>query len=344
MEEIIQELKRKKDKLTEELENLNNLYKQQLNYLSILQDQFNTLEGELRELKKREEKNSLFEKELSYILTKKEELINKLSKEKKEVEALSNSIKDFEEEISRISLAISILNRDMKSFAEQLEKIPPLQSQDIKILMAIEEERKRIAREIHDGPAQMLSNVVLRLELLEKLLQQNPERGKQEISSFKEIVKESLKEVRNLIFSLRPMTLDDLGLIPTLKKYLKDIQEHFPIFCEFIVIGKEERISPAVEMNIFRIIQEAVNNVIKHANANNLKIVLEIKEEEVEINIKDDGTGFIPQQYISSKHFSGHLGLISMKERAEILGGIFRIDSTLGKGTSIFVKIPLKKH
>jgi two-component system sensor histidine kinase DegS len=344
LEKIVQELLKGKKELSKELENLNNLYNKKIDYLSLLQEQITTLEAEFKELKKREIKDISFEKELNCISEKKEELLDKLNLEKKESEDIFLKIKDIEDRISRVSLAISILNGDIKSFQEELEKIPSLQAHGIKVLLAIEEERKRIAREIHDGPAQMLANVFLRLELLEKLIGENPEKGKEEIASFKEIVKESLKEVRNFIFALRPMILDDLGLIPTLKRYLKNMEEHFNISSEFIIIGDEKRMSSVLEMALFRIIQEALNNVIKHANAKNVKVILEVGEKEISVNIKDDGIGFIPEDYIHFRKYSNNLGLVSMKERAELLGGIFKIKSKLGEGTNVFVKIPLSEE
>lgn len=344
MEEIAQQLFNKRTQLNEEIEKLNILYKQKSNYLSLLQEQFNILEGELREIKKREGemKSTSLEKEVETIVEKKEEIIKKLDKEKEEIENINFKIKEIGEELSRISLAISILNKDIKSFSEQLGKMPPLQSQGIRILMAIEEERKRIARDVHDGPAQMLANVVLRLELLEKLLNQDPEKGKEELSSFKEIVKESLRGVRNFIFDLRPMTLDDLGLLPTLKRYIKNLEEHFPIFIELIIIGEEKRISNVIEVTLFRIIQEALSNVIRHASAKSVKIILEVEEKMISVGIKDDGVGFLSEQYLSKRTSWENLGLVSMRERTEILGGIFSIKSKLGEGTQIFTKIPLE--
>lgn len=212
----------------------------------------------------------------------------------------------------------------------------------LEILIAIEEERKRIARDIHDGPAQSLANVVLRLEICEKLLDENPQKGKVELENLKKLVKDSLKGMRQLIFDLRPMTLDDLGLIPAIKRFLKDFESHFQISTNLLISGEEKRLNQKTETGLFRIIQEALNNVAKHSQARKVRVTIAINQRYVIINITDDGKGFEVDKVLSRECSSESLGLPDMRERAELLGGKLTIKSSPGKGASITVNVPLE--
>ena len=160
-----------------------------------------------------------------------------------------------------------------------------LQIMGKEIISAVEEERKRIARDIHDGPTQSLANIVLRIELIQRLFKKDTISGLEELEKLKGIVKDSLNEMRRLIFNLRPMSLDDLGLIPAIKKYIQDFQENFSINVHFINLGNEIRISSITEANLFRIVQEALNNVVKHADAKNIKLILDVKLDKIILNI-----------------------------------------------------------
>lgn len=212
----------------------------------------------------------------------------------------------------------------------------------LEILIAIEEERKRIARDIHDGPAQSLANVVLRLEICEKLLDENPQKGKVELENLKKLVKDSLKGMRQLIFDLRPMTLDDLGLIPAIKRFLKDFESHFQISTNLLISGEEKRLNQKTETGLFRIIQEALNNVAKHSQARKVRVTIAINQRYVIINITDDGKGFEVDKVLSREYSSESLGLPGIRERAELLGGKLTVKSSPGKGASITVNVPLE--
>lgn len=208
------------------------------------------------------------------------------------------------------------------------------------IANALEEQRKKIARDIHDGPAQTMANVVLRLEYLEKLLDKDKNLVKEEINDLKDLVRKCLSEIRDFIFDLRPMALDDLGLIPTVKRVLQNFQERYKISTNFLILGEEKRLEQTKEITLFRIIQEALNNVIKHSQAKEVKITLELDEKHAIVNVKDNGVGFDYESFFK-KAFPDKLGLVSMRERAELLNGVFSIKSSPGNGCSITVRIPL---
>ncbi len=210
-------------------------------------------------------------------------------------------------------------------------------------LFALEDERKRIARDIHDGPAQNLANVVLRLDLVKKMFIKDQTKAMDELDVLKEIVRESLQEVRRFIFNLRPMSIDDLGFIPTLRRYIQDFLLRSGLEVDFVILGDEKRMPPAIEISLFRISQEALSNILKHAQAKNVRVAVDIEKNFVMLNIKDNGKGFniAERQNMSEKSKYESLGLVSMKERAELLGGEYSIKSTSGEGTSIIVKIPI---
>lgn len=239
--------------------------------------------------------------------------------------------------INQINVVINYLTGDLQNVSDLVADAQEMQKFGLKIIHAQEEERKKLSREIHDGPAQTMANVMLRTELVEKILdQQGVEKARIEIQDLRKIVKDSLGEVRRIIYDLRPMTLDDIGLIPTLAKYIRNAEEHTGIKIKFTNIGKERRFPANMEVAIFRFVQEAIQNAYKHAEPKTVQVKLELTDERVTAVIKDDGKGF---DILTKKEDS--FGLVGMKERINMLDGRLSIDSKPGKGTLIMVQIPI---
>src|SRR6266568_5108523 len=195
------------------------------------------------------------------------------------------------------------------------------------VFQIIEEERMRIARDMHDGPAQSMANLVLQAEILERLLDRNP-----------------LEETRQLIFDLRPMTLDDLGLVPTLRKFIKEYGDRYGLATRFNVVGQERRLPGNTEGVLFRIIQEALTNVHKHARAKMAEVTMNLQPSRVSVTVKDDGQGFDVARTEANLHKNKNLGLLSMRERAELEKGTLEIRSQPGRGTEVKVEIALPKR
>lgn len=209
-----------------------------------------------------------------------------------------------------------------------------------RIIKAQEEAWQRVAREIHDGPAQSLANIVLRAEICERLMMAGrPEIG-QELAQLKLLVKESLREVRKIIFDLRPMTLDDLGLLPTLHRYLTNLREQNGTPVKLVAQGQERRLSSALEAGIFRVIQEAVNNARKHAQASQIQVQVVFGENELIVTVSDDGVGFDKEKVKKGWLNRQSFGLMSMRERVELLDGEFDVVSRVGKGTVVHARVP----
>ncbi|NLC11288.1 MAG: histidine kinase [Firmicutes bacterium] len=256
---------------------------------------------------------------------------------------LQDTLEKAENLVSKVSIALNFLLGNLKEMGTKLEEIQQKQQLGMRIIKAQEEERRRVAREIHDGPAQSMANVVLRVEICEKLLKIKPEEVKKELSELKGLVKESLQDVRKIIFDLRPMVLDDLGLVPALKRYIAELQERCSLHIDFQVLGNtNERLSGTLEIALFRIIQEALNNVIKHAQAKTVEVYLEQAQTQVNLRIKDDGCGFDLEKVLNNSN-SDSYGLIGIRERVELLEGNFKILTAPGKGTNLLVKIPFGK-
>ncbi len=253
--------------------------------------------------------------------------------------SLKDTIEKAESLVGQISVVLNYLTGDLMQVNEMVKDAKVIQEFGLKIIEAQEEERKRLSREIHDGPAQIMANVLLRSELVERIYK---ERGIQEalkeIHDLRVMVKDSLSEVRRIIYDLRPMALDDLGLIPTLAKYLKNYQERTGLNVVFKNIGKEDRLPSRLEVAIFRFVQEAVQNSYKHAQSNEVQVKVEINRQNVHVVIKDDGRGFDPE--IKKE---GAFGLVGMKERVNMLKGEMAIYSKLNRGTSIMIEIPINK-
>lgn len=205
------------------------------------------------------------------------------------------------------------------------------------IIRSQEMERQRIAREIHDGPAQAIANVILRLDLVEKMMAQKPELVGREFAKMKEIAQGALNEIRGFIFDLRPMTLQDLGLTATLKKIVQSNQGLSDCHVEFIVEGTEAPLSAEAELAIFRIAQEALTNVKKHALASNAYVHLKYLPGEVVLIVEDDGHGFEANKTVNGDYT--HFGLIGMQERAEDIDGDLQVISQKGRGTKVIFSL-----
>lgn len=243
---------------------------------------------------------------------------------------------------AQVGAALQLLSGGLQGVSGKIDELQFRQQLSMRIIKAQEEERLRVAREIHDGPAQSMANVVLRAEICEKLMVVEPDKVKGELHDLKEMVKDSLQEIRKIIFNLRPMVLDDLGVVPTLRRFITELQKRSDISIELVVLGGEDQRLPSVfEVATFRIVQEALNNIQKHANAKRCVIRLEIMVKRVNISITDDGCGFNPDNLMDHVN-KDSFGLMGMRERVELLDGQLRISSLPGKGTEIHVNMPLK--
>jgi PAS domain S-box-containing protein len=212
-----------------------------------------------------------------------------------------------------------------------------------RLVTAQEEERHRIARELHDQMGQYLAALILGLKVLKDATpEHSPEHRR--LQRLQEIADLIGKEVHHLALELRPTALDDLGLETTLVNHVEEWSERSGVKVDFHSSGLEKRrLLAAIETALYRIVQEGLTNVLKHAKALHVSVILQRSSDQVSVIIEDDGQGFIVEPVPGPSAVNRHLGLLGMEERGAMVGGTLTVESTLGKGTTVFVRIPMSE-
>lgn len=276
----------------------------------------------------------IYREKESYLKSRRDDL-------QKRVRNVEKSIERAEMVGSQIHVVMEYLSGDLNQVTRIIESAKTRQLLGLKIILAQEEERKRIAREIHDGPAQSLANIVLRTEIAERMLiKEQFDMVHEELIDLKAQVRSGLEEIRKIIFNLRPMALDDLGLVPTLRKFTQDFEEKAKLHTSFETTGKEIRLPSAMEAAIYRMVQEAFSNVHKHASASHVSLDISYSPQLITLTIQDNGVGFLVEAAEQPQSRNSHFGLVGMKERVELIEGRMIIDSKPGMGTKIVIDIP----
>lgn len=204
------------------------------------------------------------------------------------------------------------------------------------MIQAQEQERQRLSRQMHDGPAQALSNFILQTEIALRLFEIDQEQARQELNNLKVAASSTFQKVRDFIFDLRPMMLDDLGLVPTIKRYADYLAEKMGVEVQVSVTGSERRLEPYLEVVVFRAIQELLSNTSLHTQATSMKVQLDISEHQVRASIEDNGRGFDPYAVPAESE----LTLKAIRERMDLLGGTFDLDSAVGQGVRFAFSVP----
>jgi two-component system sensor histidine kinase DegS len=211
-------------------------------------------------------------------------------------------------------------------------------SSSVEMLVNVQEaERQRLSRQMHDGPAQALSNFILQTEIAMRLFDVDAAQARTELGSLKVAAMSTFQKVRNFIFELRPMMLDDLGLAPTIKRYADMFKEQGGADVSVTITGSERRMEPYVEVMVFRAMQELLSNAVHQNQANQVKIQLDMGDTLVKLSMDDNGKGFDADALGKE----ANLGLKLIKERTELLDGVFDINSSPGKGARVTLSIPV---
>ena len=206
------------------------------------------------------------------------------------------------------------------------------------VVRMLDNERHRIAREIHDGPAQALANLLLRAVFCEQQLAGGSTAVQDELLGLKETIRSSLVEIRKILFDLQPKNLDQ-GLVSGLQRLIEEYRERYGLRVDFSCSSRERRLDSQVTSTLFRIVQEALNNIYKHSSSDHAKVYLELEEHRATIQIIDEGKGFDLEEVASN---NGHYGLMNMRERAQLLDGALQITTAPGQGTWVNVTVPIE--
>jgi two-component system sensor histidine kinase UhpB len=244
---------------------------------------------------------------------------------------------------------LQVADPDIREFARVLqdlllqleERNQKLRALSERAITAQEEERKNIARSLHDDTGQALSMLIINLERLENRLPIGDTELRPKLETSRKLASDSLAELRKIVYGLRPSMLDDLGLIPAIRWYSRSILEGNGVQVRISLPEEPFELPAHLATTLFRIAQEGINNIMRHAGAKTTDICLTFESQGVHLRIQDDGQGFDPQLIAGSVVNLQHLGLLGMQERAELVGGKVTVESGLGRGTQLNVFVPL---
>ncbi len=273
-----------------------------------------------------------------------------------EIRAVYDSALDAQQRLFQMRGQLEKLQSDLthlERYKEMLERLKTATSVDraggsatgdhggmsvVELLVnAQESERQRLSRQMHDGPAQALSNFILQTEIAMRLLDIDPVQARNELNNLKTAAMSTFQKVRNFIFELRPMMLDDLGLVPTIRRYADTFKEQAGVEVNLMVTGNERRFESYVEVMVFRSMQELLSNAVHQNQATLVKIQVDMGDTLIKMSLDDNGQGFD----IDSLEKDSNLGLKLIRDRVMMLGGLFDIDTAPGKGARVTLTIPL---
>lgn len=209
----------------------------------------------------------------------------------------------------------------------------------INIIEAQESERQHLSRQMHDGPAQSLTNLILQAEIVERMFDAEPAKARTELGNLKTSANATFQRIRDFIFDLRPMMLDDLGLLPTLKRYVQTFEDKTRLSVHLATQG-ERTMSPYIEVTLFRTVQELMNNAARHAHASRLQVSLDLQTNPIVVTVEDDGSGFDVESVLTGVRQRGSSGLANLEKRIEMLGGHIQFQSATGRGTKVRAELP----
>lgn len=241
-------------------------------------------------------------------------------------------------DIAQLAAALSSLVNQLDERNQQLRALSE------RAINAQEDERREIALTLHDDTGQILSMLIINLERLEGQLPVDTTGLKDKLAAARNLAQQSLASLRKIVFGLRPTILDDLGLVPAIRWYARTYLEEAGIQTEVNAKDESEPLSPPVKSTLFRISQEAMNNILRHAQAKHARISLDQQNGEMILEIEDDGVGFDVAQASEQAVALQRLGLLGIQERAQLVGGRVNLESTPGKGTRLSVCVPLLEN
>lgn len=270
-------------------------------------------------------------------------LRDKRSQIELDIKVALNSIHNAEQVVHQVSIASSYLKGEILEALEEANFGSDMML-GVRILEAQENERQRVSRDIHDGPAQRVANIVMKADLCEKIARKDMDAGLKSLSELRSASREALREVREIIYNLRPMALDDLGLNKTIEMNANTIFEKDDIKISYKLSKLSQKVEKIIQVAIFRISQEILNNIKKHADAKHITIQTEYGTKYMRLTMSDDGKGFDVEETIKRvQSQKKSFGLVGIMERVSQLQGEFNVESS-DLGTIFNIKLPINRE
>ena len=247
---------------------------------------------------------------------------------------------------TKLGTVVGYLTSQISNVVAQMDIASKNKFLGVQIIKAQEDERLRVSREIRDGPGREMASLIYQASICERLVDTRPEEAKAGLQELRRQIRTCLADVRQIIFDMRPMSLDDLGLVPALRQLVSKLEERKVLKTDFQVNGKERALEKHVEVTLFRIIQEGLNNIHRHAGVSEGRLRLLFSPNDLSILISDEGRGFDmeeTEEMRKSGTGNGHFGILGMEERAKLIGASLNVISNPGEGTKIHVKFSYPK-
>lgn len=362
---VIQDIHKGKERIFNIAENLREQYSQDSRELEYITNKIDELVNEIKKLEyadknmreKLAEASMNFQEDeevvkkiyddaldvrVEYLTKQKEEkrLLNKKESLEKTLKSNASNIDEADSVLEQVSVVINYLQGDISNNIEMVEENNKI-AYSIRFVETQEKERNRIAREIHDGPAQYLASSLMRIDFCKMLLTKNLDEGLVELEDLKTNLKKTLKEVRNIIFDLKPPFLNGVTLVAALEDLMEAFQEECDTEIKMRIRDNDIILDYIVEVAVYRIIQEILSNVKKHAEAEKVDVKLELTKENVHINIKDNGKGFDIDTLLKNlRNSSKSYGITGIYDRVDELGGTIKVNTEINKGTEYKIKLP----
>ncbi len=263
---------------------------------------------------------------------------DEISRQIKQFTVMTRKADNF---LESTGLALKILQGNLEKINDTIEQSYRKEQMETWIIESQEAERRKIARDLHDGPAQNLSSMLIRLDLIKRLADSDQSRVDEEWGNIREMGKESLEDVRRIMFDLKPILVHGEGLSSSLKDYFRDYESKYNFDIDFVSFGEDRKLSLSLEIALFRLVQEAITNVRKHSGMNKAMVKIENTRKDLYLVIKDEGIGFDLKGVRANKE---SYGIIGMQERVQLIRGSLDIVSSPGSGTQVIIKVPWEEE
>lgn len=343
----IEEINEKIREISNDMDDTFEIFSPRVKKNDFIRDEIQKLKNNREELSRNKEKlceqTKMVDEDIKIIKDALSEKLLAINSEKNsQVEDYSNSNSEMQSESEKPDSNLNISNNIKQQDLDNADKMYTKNTLGIHILKYQENERQRIARDLHDSTVQVLANLVHRCEICSKVMDVDSVRAKLEIEVIEKTLKDSISDMRNIIYNLRPMIFDDLGFEATLTKVVNKFNTSSDFNITLEMEGESVNPEPVVAITIIRIIEESCNNSIKHSNGSEIKIYIKNENKVLHIEVSDNGDGYVIDEILKPEENNNKgFGVSMMKERVALLSGEIAIDSKINEGTKITIDIPI---